>query len=58
LQNNLSQSQDGHLAGYLGNVGLESLLDGLLDLDGIINEEKKLSAKINTANDLDILAEH
>ena len=58
LQNNLSQPQDGHLAGYLGNVGLESLLDGLLDLDGIINEEKKLSAKIHTASDLVILAEH
>ncbi|MBW4672228.1 MAG: BREX-6 system phosphatase PglZ [Cyanomargarita calcarea GSE-NOS-MK-12-04C] len=58
LQNNLSQPQDGHLLGYLGNFGLESLLEGLLDLDGIINTEKKLSVKINTGNDLAILAEH
>ncbi|MBV6628077.1 MAG: BREX-6 system phosphatase PglZ [Rivularia sp. (in: Bacteria)] len=57
LQNNLSQ-QDGHLLGYLRNVGLESLLDGLLDSDGVIDQAKKLSAKIITVNDLNILAEH
>lgn len=58
LQKNLSQPQEGYLPNYLENVGLELLLDGLLDLDGTISETTKLSAKINTTDDFIILAEH
>jgi PglZ domain len=52
-----SQPQDG-LGAYLENVGLEWVLDGLLDLDGIINDAKKLRGKITDKSQLDILAQH
>jgi PglZ domain len=57
LQNAISQPQAG-LAAYLESLSLEWLLDGLLDLDGIIDEGKKLRGKITNSNDFDILAQH
>ncbi|MBD2510110.1 BREX-6 system phosphatase PglZ [Nostoc muscorum FACHB-395] len=57
LENTLSQPQDS-LAKYLDNFSLEWILEGLLDLDSIINEAKKLRAKFPDTHSLDTLTQH
>ncbi|MBR8837384.1 MAG: BREX-6 system phosphatase PglZ [Stigonema ocellatum SAG 48.90 = DSM 106950] len=57
LENTLSQPQDS-LAKYLENFSLEWILEGLLDLDSIIDEAKKLRSQLRDTHNLDILRQH
>ncbi|GCL39442.1 alkaline phosphatase domain-containing protein [Sphaerospermopsis reniformis] len=57
LENTLSQPQDS-LAKYLENFSLEWILEGLLDLDNIIDEAKKLRVKFPDTHSLDTLTQH